>query len=169
MTVAVKSKEPEAPPVIEAPSVVWNETAHRVHDLQSIPWLLPRLTQEYPHIGHWGWNTLLRGIMTSNEYLFVCNSHAVALAQLKQETLDPIPIVNEIFVLAEGGPGGDYTNHALALYDDVLRFAQAKGASEIHFDVLSDAPRPSVSKKLARVLNGMNNIKILETIFARIK
>lgn len=119
-------------------------------------WLLWRLKDRYPHLDERNLAGWLRGMIDSNEYLFVRTRNAVALAQIQHRALDPLPIVDELFVLAKGRDSdGVVEKGALAeaaeLYGEFLRWARSLGATEIAIERYTDVPRDQIKERLGRV------------------
>ena len=111
-------------------------------------WLIARLAKRYGGLTPQtalGW---LRGMMESPEFLFLRNDKAVFLGQSRHTRLDPTPICEEVFCLAqEGGQ-----RHAAALYKDFLRWAEAQQARELIVDGFSDVPKPLITEMLGEKL-----------------
>lgn len=115
-------------------------------------WLGDRLRLRYPHLGDnrmiVGW---LRGMIDSNECLFIRNPHAVCLAQVVKETLSPQPTVVERFVLAEDPANELHVDHAASLYDDMLLWAESVKAKEMVVEKFTDVPRPIIKERIGRL------------------
>jgi hypothetical protein len=113
-------------------------------------WILPRLLQALPHLGHErnaaGW---LTSKVSSNEFLFLYQPNAVALAQVTyDETLDAKPLVRERFVWAQSP---EHVEAAANFYDDIAQWAKSLGASVIIVEESSDVPHEVVREKLGRI------------------
>ncbi len=111
-------------------------------------WILSRLKKVYPHLTDqviFGW---LRGLIYTNEFLFLQSDHGIALFQLdKAHTLSPRPVVREQFVLAQEG----YQEEAGIFYEEAERWAISLGADTILVEVISDVPPAEIKKRLKRV------------------
>ena len=126
------------------------------HDLMDKgPWLCKRLKEHWPHLQDrqiLGW---LQSCCDSNEYLFVRNEKGWLLAQMYKDFVEPYPKVKSWFILAEtmeGHPQKDSdadkfqkqenasaVHQAALLCEDLLRWTQTIGASEIIIGRTSDS------------------------------
>ena len=64
-------------------------------------WLHGRLKDRWVTLTERMFPTFVKDWMGSNEYLFLCTKHAVGLAQVYHEPMDPQPYVREIFVFVK--------------------------------------------------------------------
>ena len=111
-------------------------------------WIVDRLLKAYPHRSQrdlMGW---LRGILHSNDYLFLYQEHGCALATTARvHPLLPKPHVQEIFVFAEPG----HENSAAAFYENFARWAKHHDIDTVVVQEMSDVPHELVKEKLGRV------------------
>ena len=110
-------------------------------------WLIPRLKERYPlkNDGQLlGW---LRGSIPDNANLFLRTAHAVILARCEQGFFATSPTAVECFVLASAP---EFLGEAQALYDDMERWAQRIGASEMQVNVFSDVPPAYLKERFGR-------------------
>lgn len=113
-------------------------------------WVSERLLQFYPHLDQqrlYGW---LSGIVYNNEYKFLYQDHAVALALVfNGSSLSPRPVIREQFVFVEDRENAEQQADAAAFYADFLRWAKAQDAQEIVLaPEMSDVPAALVKKAL---------------------
>jgi hypothetical protein len=133
--------------------IVSSSFVHRrfyLPDLQTKgTWLLERLKEFYksstePELMSW-----LRGVMSSDQFMFIHTSHAIALAQITREALSAKPRVKELFVLCDNEQCWD---EGAYLYSVLKDWAVAIGSSEMIVETFSDVPRDMIK---ARVGGGM--------------
>jgi hypothetical protein len=99
------------------------------------PWLVPRLVearrQPEQWIGAW-----LRGLIDSNEHLFLAQENSVGLAEIYRPggVLDPM-CVRERFVFAKTSA---HVKEASAFYPRFLEWARSLGADSLYVAVQSD-------------------------------
>lgn len=115
-------------------------------------WLVPRLLNSFKHMNQRelvGW---LRGIVASNEFLFLYQDHAVGLAQaMRVSPLRPDVIVQEWFVFVEDKENKQHLAEAAMFYEDMLRWGKTQGATRILVEELSDVPHEMIKEKLGRL------------------
>lgn len=124
-------------------------------------WLIGRLQVRYPHLQDRqliGW---FRGLIDSNESLFIRTDHAVALAQIVHESLSPQPDVVERFVLCEESKSPDKDDReretgrniaeAMSLYNDIMRWSETLGARRVSVNRFTDVPRDMLKEHLGRM------------------
>jgi hypothetical protein len=86
--------------------------------------------------------------MESNEFLFLYQDHAVALATAaRPHPLAPKPVVQEIFVLAEK----EHEAEAAVMYDEFARWARGLGIDTVVVEEMSDVPHDMIKEKLGRI------------------
>lgn len=111
-------------------------------------WIAERLLKLYPHRTENDLVGFLRGVMTSSEFLFLYQEHAVALAvAMHPHPLAAKPVIHEIFVLAEKG----HEAEAAAMYDEFARWARPRGIDTIVVEEMSDVPHELIREKFGRV------------------
>ena len=125
-------------------------TRFKEADLVELWWLRPVLERLFPRVSPNQWFSKLRSFMNQNNYLFIRNEHAVALAHLAHDEFGTDPYVMPIFVVNDEG----YRNEALKLWRAMARWGKLAGASEVrdmtrHTDVIvSDLLRvPGAEKR----------------------
>lgn len=114
-------------------------------------WLVPRLVAalELPEqrLGAW-----LRGMVDTNEHLFLTQDHSVALAEMQRANgLADKPIVRERFVLVEDIENVEHIREAAGFYDEFRRWAKNLGAEIILVEELSNVPLEMIKEKLGRI------------------
>lgn len=117
-------------------------------------WLLPRLQQAFPHLNDRALVGFLRGIVYNNEYLFLYQTDAVALAQVMSEhTLQPKKAVWERFVWIRDAQDKAQQAAGAFMYDRFRDWAKGLGAETIVVEEMSDVPHEMVRQHLGRVFN----------------
>jgi len=114
-------------------------------------WLIPRLVTalELPEQRLGGW---LRGMVDTNEHLFLTQDHSVALAEMQRANgLADKPIVRERFVLVEDPENKDHVAEAAGFYDEFKRWAKNLGAEIIIVEELTNVPHETIKEKLGRI------------------
>jgi hypothetical protein len=115
-------------------------------------WMLPRLCKAYPLISEGriaGW---LQGLIYSNEFLFLYQDHAVALAQrFFPDALQSIPVITEKFVFVENPEDPEQQASAALFYDEFHRWAKNQGILTIIVEELSDVPHDTIKERLGRL------------------
>lgn len=114
-------------------------TRFKEADLVELWWLRPALEKLFPNVPPVQWNAKLRMFMGQNNYLFVRNAHAVALARTSREEFGTDPVVTPLFVVSEDGDHRE----GIKLCREIVRWAKLQGASEVrdlnrHNDDVSD-------------------------------
>ena len=108
--------------VEEKPRVLSTSEIRRfdLADLEPLgTWLYERLKERYPHLNTIMFPTWVRQWIASNEYLFIRNDSAVALAEVCRNSMDMLPWVREIFVYAKE----DADEDGVALYHAIRDWA----------------------------------------------
>lgn len=121
-------------------------------------WLVERLSKAYPHRTErelMGW---LRGLLYSNEFMFLYQDHAVALAVMtRAHPLEQKPIVQEMFVFAKEG----HDREAVAFYGEFVRWAKNMGVETIIVEAMSDVSHDAIKEKMGRLFTR-------QVVFARL-
>lgn len=121
-------------------------------------WIMRRLLKAYEHQSERSLAGWLRGIVSDNSSLFLCQEHAVALFQvLSVHSLEHKPWVWERFVFAEQG----YEKEAAEFYTEAERWAKAQGVEQIVVEQMSDCSHDLIKDKLGRLFTR-------QQIFARV-
>ena len=120
----------------------------RVRELQS--WTAPMPVPQSP-----AW---LKGVIYSNEYLFLYQEHGCACAQtVREETLGGVPVVRERFVFAEDG----FQAEAASFYGEFLQWAKNQQITTMIVEEMTDVPHDLIKERLGRLFER-------KQIFARI-
>jgi len=111
-------------------------------------WMIPRLTTALDmhelHVAGW-----LRSLLESKEYLFLCQDHGVALAELTYSGgIANKAAVRERFVLAESEK---YQREASGFYDEFARWAKTLGADMLIVEEQTDVPHDLIKERLGRL------------------
>jgi hypothetical protein len=121
-------------------------------DLTSHAWIVGRLRETYPTLNDRrlvGW---LKGIVYSNEHLFLYLPHAVGLAQtLQTVSLEGAPFVQERFVWVEDKKDLAQIKAAARFYDEFHTWCRSKGCEVMFVEENSDVPHEMIKEKLGRV------------------
>ena len=146
--VAPVTASPKAPP---PPPIVASAPARRfeIPDIDRHGgWVLERLQKVYKDKTPQQIVAFLRGAVYSNEMLFLYKEHGVALAAIwRPHPLEPKPIIQEVFVLAEPG----FEAEAADFYDNIAEWARRQDIDTILVEELSDVPHEAIKEKLGRV------------------
>lgn len=112
-------------------------------------WILKRLLTVYKHLSEQQLAGWLRGIVYSNEFLFLYLPRAVALCQIERaHTLSPAPIVRMHFVWVQNPADQKQVEEASEFYTNVIKWARQQSASTIvGIDNNSDVPADMIKDK----------------------
>jgi hypothetical protein len=111
-------------------------------------WLVQRLRRAYPHRTDRDLVGWLKGLLYSNEFMFLYQDHAVALAVLtRQHPLEERPVIQEMFVFAMEG----HDREAAAFYGEFARWAKNMGVETVVVETMSDVPHELIKEKLGRL------------------
>jgi hypothetical protein len=104
------------------------------------PWLLQRLREKWPTIGDGGFLGKIHAWNASNEFLFIRNDLAVALAVVMWDNVDRRPYVRAIFVFARDGAAQSSPGEKaiVALYRRMREWATSMRATRVYFSGRSD-------------------------------
>jgi len=134
------------PPPISPPDV--NVRRFGLADMEPMGmWLFERLVKHFPHLTDRIFSGWVRSLMNSNDMLFLRTNDAVCLAQLSRWPLDPVPYLEEVFVLCRN----DALEEGAALYSAMYSWAKGAGATEMVVDRFSDVPRDMIVKAIGKV------------------
>ncbi|MDE2098999.1 MAG: hypothetical protein KGL39_17225 [Patescibacteria group bacterium] len=98
--------------------------------------------------------TFLQTILWNNEWLFLYQEHAVALAQvMSAHTLDAKPLVYERFVWVEDKEDKEQVRHAAEFYTEFYRWAKSLGADVIIVEENTDVSHDYIKEKLGRIFS----------------
>jgi hypothetical protein len=111
-------------------------------------WFIPRLLKTFPHLTERYVYTWLLNIMQSNEFMFLYQEHAVALAQVVAYSMRPEAIVEEIFVWCEDPKDKAQVEDAAYFYDHFYQWAKRKGLTTLTVAECSDVPPDLIRKQL---------------------
>lgn len=131
-------------------------------DLCTHTWIMPRLIERYPLHNERSLATFLRGLLFSNEHLFLYNDHGCALAQvIRTFELTAEPIVQERFVWCADPNNVLQTNAAAEFYVEFERWAKSMGVSKMIVEEWTDVPHERIREKVGRLFTQ-------QLIFARV-
>lgn len=115
-------------------------------------WIMPRLTQAFPHLTERSAAGFLSSLIYNNEHLFLYQPHAVALAQvLSANALANKPVVWERFVWVEDPKDKQQVADAASFYSEFQRWAKAMSVEVIVVEELTDVPHDLIKEKLGRI------------------
>lgn len=115
-------------------------------------WFIPRLLKSFPHLTDRSAYTWLLGILQSNEFMFLYQDHAVALAQVVAYSLRPEALVEEIFVWCEDAKDKQQVADAAHFYSHFYEWAKRKGLSTVVVEENTDVPHDLVNETLGKRL-----------------
>ncbi len=119
-------------------------------DLEEMgPWLLTRLKAKYANLNELNYVGFFRGCMSGNEWLFLRTDHAVGLANLRYEPLNPVAYVEEVFVLCKEGPEPRRAQQEemLDIYRHFRDWMESHGARLSILDRFTDLPLGMLKKE----------------------
>jgi hypothetical protein len=147
---AVATKMPNATPV-EGNSVAGLPAVRRfeIADLNKHGgWIMKRLQQARPTLSDVQIMSWLKGVIYSQEFMFLYQEHGCGLAQtVREETLEGKPVVRERFVFAEEG----YAEQAAEFYTSFLQWAKNQGVTTMLVEEMTDVPHDLIKEKLGRL------------------
>ena len=115
-------------------------------------WIMKRLMERYPQHNERSIANFLRGLLNSNEHLFLYQDHAVALAQVVRTfTLEALPVVQERFVWAEDPNNVLHVNAAAVFYERFADWAKSMETDKIVVEEMTDVPHEKIKEKLGRL------------------
>ena len=112
-------------------------------------WVLKRLLTVYKHLNEQQLAGWLRGVVYSNEFLFLYLPRGIALFQVERaHTLNPAPIIRQHFVWVQNPADQEQVVAASEFYSKVMTWAKQQSASTIvGIDLNSDVPQEMVKDK----------------------
>jgi hypothetical protein len=113
-------------------------------------WMIPRMLKAYPELTEQSAVGWIKGFVHSNEYLFLRQDNAVALAQLMPGySLVPAQIVQERFVWVTDSKNQEQVEHAADFYSEMYQWAnRLTGVKDIIVDENTDVPRAMIEKRM---------------------
>jgi|SRR5215475_9732825 len=112
-------------------------------------WIIKRLLNAYPHLNERQLAGWLRGLIYSNEFLFLFQEHSVALAHaVRPDILTPRTMVFEKFVWAQSP---EHVVEAAFFYERIKVWAKQQDAEQIIVEEQTDVPHEMIYKALGRV------------------
>lgn len=115
-------------------------------------WFMPRFLREFPHLNERSAIGFLRGIIYSNEFLFLFQEKGVALAQaMGSGGLEADPIIWERFVWVEDPTDTAQQQAAAFFYVRFIKWAEGMGTRIIHVENKSDVSHDLVKARAGRV------------------
>jgi hypothetical protein len=144
----VEALKPVAPPPVLHAEV----RRFELPDMEAHRWFLPRFLREYPHLNERSAIGFLRGILYSNEFLFLYQEHGVALAQaMGSGGLEPEPIVWERFVWVENPADVSQQQAASLFYPRIAKWAKTMGVKVVHLENKTDVHHDLIKAQVGRV------------------
>lgn len=123
-------------------------------------WLLPRLLKLCPHMNERAMVSYLRGVLYEQDYLFLFQDNAVALAQvITHHGFAAQPILWERFVLAREPK---YAASAVAMYAEFERWGKMKGLSVMIVEEATDVPHDIIKERLGRLFTRQQTFARIE-------
>lgn len=125
-------------------------------------WLMARFLGAFPHLNARQAQGFLKGMVYSNEYLFLYQDHGCALAQVMSDhVLAGQPVIWERFVWIEDPEDAMQQEAASYFYEHIYKWAKRQGVETIIVEEMSDVPHELVKTRLGRVF-------VREQKFARV-
>lgn len=123
-------------------------------------WIAKRMLKMLPALNEQQVRGWVASLVSSNDYLFLYQKHAVALAQvLYGETPGGAPVIRERFVFAEEG----HVDEAAEFYAEFKRWAKGLNADVILVEEMTDVSHD----KIKEVLGG--RLFTRQQVFARVR
>lgn len=144
----------EALKPLAAPPVLFAEVRRfELPDLDThAKWFMPRFLREYPHLNERGAIGFLKGILYSNEFLFLFQEKGVALAQaMGSGGLEAEPIIWERFVWVEDPADAGQQQAASFFYPRFIKWAEGLGTKVIHIENHTDVSHDMIKARAGRV------------------
>lgn len=105
-------------------------------------WLFPRMMKTYAHMYEpRNVQTFILNVLPSNEFVFLYQDHAVALAQIVRLGISPDPVVEELFVWCEDPTDVEQQKDAAHFYAHFTELAKRKQIATVIVDQNTDVPR----------------------------
>jgi len=139
----------ENPEVIEPP---FTRRFERPDIDKHAVWFIPRLLKTFSHLTERSVYTWLLNILNSNEFMFLYQDHAIALAQVVQYSMRPDAMVEEIFVWCEDPQDKSQQVDAAYFYEHFYQWAKRKALPTLIVEECSDVPHDIVREKLNKRL-----------------
>jgi len=115
-------------------------------------WFIPRLLKTYPHLTERSVFTWLLNILTSNEFMFLYQDDAVALAQTVRYGLKSEAVVEEQFVWCREPRNADQQKAAAYFYDHFYEWAKRQALSTVVIEESTDVPHELIKEQLGKRL-----------------
>lgn len=154
----------ERPAVVEPP---FTRRFERPDIDKHAAWFIPRVLKVFPHQTERSVYTWLLNILNSNEFMFLYQDKAIALAQVVAYSLRPESVVEEIFVWCEDPKDKDQLADAAYFYEHFYEWAKRKGIVTLIVEENSDVPHEVIRKQLG---NDEQQKRLFERklVFARV-
>lgn len=115
-------------------------------------WLLPRVSEAFPHLDQRQAASFLINQLYANEFMFLYNDHAVGLAEVIPENIwQPLPVVWERFVFLQDKEDARHIEEGAAFYTEFARWAVMKRAATIVVEQQTDVPHEVIKTRLGRI------------------
>lgn len=147
--IAANVRAQRAAPLTQAPAEPIVTRRFQLPDLSEHgQWLVERLSQIYPGVLPQVLISRLNTILYNNEFLFLYQRNAVAVAQLvRGNTIQPKPNVQEWFVFVRDRDDPKQVADAATFYADFARWGRAQDCDAILLsDTTSDVPADEIKK-----------------------
>lgn len=116
-------------------------------------WFMPRLLAQFTHLNERQAIGFLRSVIYDNEYLFLYQEDAVALAQaMGSHALDATSIVWERFVWVREPGNQEQLKRAAGFYREMNVWAKRKGVATMYVEENTDVPHDLIKDVLGRVM-----------------
>ena len=145
---------------LSEPVVAYAATTRRVAraDVEQLRhWLCQRLAKRYPERNQDAIYIWLVQAVDSNEYHFVRNDRAIALAGIQYRVMKPARVVEE-FAFELGYDGSEEVQPdrtvSASLYPEILRWAKGMGAKQVLLLEFSDSTLAATEKTVGELNRG---------------
>lgn len=115
-------------------------------------WFMPRFLKNFPHLNERQAIGFLRGVLYSNEYLFLFQEKGIALAQaVGSHALDASSVVWERFVWVEDPENKMQVEAASYFYERFGEWAKRKSISTVLVDQQTDVSDELIKARIGRI------------------
>lgn len=133
---------------IEQPEIPFIRRFERPDIDRHAAWFIPRLLKAFPHLTERSVLTWLLNILGSNEFMFLYQDHAIALAQVVTYSLQPDALVEERIVWCENPADKQQLADAAHFYTAFYEWAKRKGIPTLIVKESSDVPEELIKAAL---------------------
>jgi len=110
------------------------------------PWLVPLLQEQFGVQNQTIVNGWLRMWMLENQFNIACSDHAVGLAQIVNDPMDPTPIVEEVFTFCQPG----FETDGIEIYRHFEAWGKLVHATEFRFEKAAGARKELLKEAFPR-------------------